>query len=66
MIFIKTDAVKLTESQRTFVKQFGIVQLGKEVTEDKRIVKKKKKKNRKGLKVYLMKVNRELLFQQAK
>lgn len=44
MIFIKTDAVKLTESQRTFVKQFGIVQLGKEVTEDKRIVKKKKKK----------------------
>jgi len=66
VIFIKTDAVKLTESQRTFVKQFGIVQLGKEVTEDKRIVKKKKKKNRKGLKVYHMKVNRELLFQQAK
>lgn len=47
MIFIKTDAVKLTESQRTFVKQFGIVQLGKEVTEDKRIVKKKKKKEQK-------------------
>lgn len=47
MIFIKTDAVKLTESQRTFVKQFGIVQLGKEVTEDKRIVKEKKKKEQK-------------------